>query len=389
MSYKRFLLFFFISISLCGLFLFSFFFYLSKIYEHNSYNEIVERQIENNSVYGTAFNNFPMLYFLELTRQQTPKVLMVGSSRSGWFKAKYFNCPFVTTPNASDTFFQMKVFLDKVLQFYTPEVVLMEFDPWLLLQNLQDLQLEKKKFFIGDEKSINFSKIYTSMKLLVKDNMPIINPFNTLFLKNPYTDYDSLGAIAMEKSFGFLRDGSFFHAPIYFGYGKVVDKKFSASLWKIKNNQEVFRWAKTYNRENLAILEKIIKDLKDRGIIVIPIVMPLPPTIYKETYVKHPNRYAYWKELSDNANKLGIYDFLNPASVDTNDCEFLDGAHAGDVASARVLKAIGERNPAFAKYLNMKQIDWAIQNRSGHVYSGKDFGKYKEVDFLELGCKKH
>lgn len=357
--------------------------YLSRIYEHNSYAEIVERQVEHNSIYGTALNNFPMSYFLELIKQRKPKILMVGSSRSGWFKEKYFNVSFVTTPNASDSFPQMEAFLNEALRYNKPDVIMIEFDPWLLLQ---DPNLETPYCFPqDDEKAINLSKIFIAIKLILKNNMIFDCSLNT----NPYTDYDSMGIYAIKLSRGQMMDGSFFHAPTYFGYGNALDKKFQTSLWKIRNGYGAFSWGDKINQKNIFLFQRIVKNLKSKGIKVVPIVMPLPPTIWNETYGKHPNKYVYWKELEDNAKNLGIYDFLNPSSIDTNDCEFVDGVHPGDVVSARVLKKIGKENPAFMKYLNIKEINWAINHRSGHVYSGRDFGKYKEVDFLEIGCKKH
>lgn len=386
MSYRRFLVLFLLLMASFGLIIGIFFVYLAKIYEHNPYSEIVSRQIKNKSLYGTALNEFPFPYYVELVKQRKPKVLAVGSSRSGWFKERFFNTSFVTTPKASDTFCQMENYLMTVMKFYTPEVVIIEFDPWLLLQKPDRSQQDS--YGKENEMAINFSKIYASIKFALRNNMPIVNPFDTQINKNPYTDHDSLGIFAMTKANGRLVDGSRFPGILYFSYGQS-DKKFQWGLWKIKNGIAPFQWARTYSSENIDILRRIIRNLKDKGIKVVSVIMPLSPIIYEEAYIKHPDKYAYWKELNDDANRLGIYDFLNPSTIDTNDCEFIDGHHPGDVASARVLKAIGERNPAFAKYLNMKQIDWAIQNRSGHAYSGKDFGKYKEVDFLELGCKKH
>lgn len=386
MSYKRFLFLFLFFLGLCACLIFGFFFYLSRIYEHNTYSEIVQRQIKKNSLYGTALNNFPVPYFFELIKQRQPEILMVGSSRSGWFKEKYFNTSFVTTPKASDTLMQMESFLNEVMNIYTPKIVIMEFDPWLLLQKPR-ISSNISKGESG--KSINLFKIYSVAKLVARKNMVYLNPFKDNLLKNPYIDFDSLGIFALTMGNGFLKDGSYFHGSTYFGKKNILDRNFQLSIWQIDNGQGPFRWAKAYDGENIVVFKRIVKELKKKKIIVIPIIMPISPLVYQKSYGLYPDKYAYWKKLSDNAKKLGIYDFLNPFSINTNDCEFLDGVHPGDVASARVLKKIGEENPAFAKYLNMKEINWAINNRAGHVYSGQDFGPYKEVDFLGLGCKKH
>lgn len=386
MSDKKFLFSFFVIIGVFSLIFFSFFWYLSRLYEHNSFSEIVKKQIEKKAIYGTAFNNFPKIYFLELVKQRQPEILMVGSSRTAYFKEKYFNTTFVTTPNSSDNFSQMEVFLDQVLTIYKPKVVLIEFDPWVLLAKPSD---EKFVWPIKNEKAISLSKIYRTITLTLQDKMAFRNPFGDRININNYTEYNSLGILAVSKSFGYMHDGSLFDPPRFFGYGRSRDVGFKSSIWAIEIGQGAFQYATKYNPKNIEFYEKIQKKLKNLGIRVIPIVMPLPPIIWNEAYVKHPNKYAYWKELEDNAKNLGIYDFLNPSSIGTNDCEFTDGIHPGDVASARVLKKIGEENPAFMKYLNIKEINWAINHRSGHVYSGRDFGKCKEVDFLEIGCKKH
>lgn len=388
MSCKKFLFYFILSMSLCGLMIFFILCFLAGLYEHKSYVEIVQRQITRNSLYGTRFNNFPESYFLELVKQRKPEILMVGSSRSGLFKEKYFKASFVTTPKASDTFPQMEKFLDGILDFYTPKIVFIEFDPWLLLEKPRGDSAHASKFN-GNEMAVSLQKIYGAIKLLLTRQIMAKQLFDDNTTVNPYTDYDSLGVLAINRSNGYLKDGSYFHGYTYFGLALEYDKKFQKSLWKIENRQGAFLWSQTYNQENILFFKKLVEKLKKRGIKVVSIIMPIAPYIYLKTYKANPERYAYWQELESNARKFEIYDFLNPADIKTNDCEFIDGIHPGDIVSARVLKEIGRRDESVRKYLNMKEIDWAINNRAGHVYSGKDFGKYKEVDFLGLGCKKH
>jgi len=70
-------------------------------------------------------------------------------------------------------------------------------------------------------------------------------------------------------------------------------------------------------------------------------------------------------------------------------CEFIDGAHAGEVTYARTLVQIAQSDAALKPALNPPLSEW-IKINAGKVSqtSAQYAGNKLERDFLKLGCKR-
>ena len=80
-----------------------------KIFEHNSFESIVKRQLNHNSIYGTALNENVFAYKLELVKQTKPKIVALGSSRVLQLREEFFRDSFVSAGNAMNTLKEAKV----------------------------------------------------------------------------------------------------------------------------------------------------------------------------------------------------------------------------------------------------------------------------------------
>ena len=86
---------------------------------------------------------------------------------------------------------------------------------------------------------------------------------------------------------------------------------------------------------------------------------------------------------------MTVADFHDPRSLQTSDCEFIDGMHGGDLLYAKMLQEIARRDPRLAPY-----VDEAYIAKVAHDYSDlamipkKDITSEPETDFLKLGCRK-
>ena len=108
------------------------------------------------------------------------------------------------------------------------------------------------------------------------------------------------------------------------------------------------------------------------------------------------DKYRYIEKfhnfLKMRLQNIEFYYFQNILDLDSNDCECIDGLHAGDVTYQKILLKINTDNPT-SSLNSLLAID-LIKN-SVVRYSGKALTmfkdnkfKSKEVDFLEIGCKK-
>ena len=74
--------------------------YLQNIYEIKKIEEIVERQIEKDSIYGAAFNTNTFRYKLNLVKKLNPDIIALGSSTIMTLKEEIFNKSFVNAGGA-------------------------------------------------------------------------------------------------------------------------------------------------------------------------------------------------------------------------------------------------------------------------------------------------
>jgi hypothetical protein len=130
-----------------------------------------------------------------------------------------------------------------------------------------------------------------------------------------------------------------------------------------------------------------INDIK--LIIFIP---PLPNEVLKQME-SLGDKYHFIKEFRElvKSNDIENYDYHDMRNFVNNSCEFIDGFHGGDIIYQRILKDIYNKNSILKKYINIDLINLSIKKNEGKVLSSFDELKYKltkEVDFLEIGCKK-
>jgi hypothetical protein len=68
----------------------------------------------------------------------------------------------------------------------------------------------------------------------------------------------------------------------------------------------------------------------------------------------------------------------------------VDGFHGGEVTYARLLLRLSKKHPTLANNLKLEQLNQWVNQYKGHaqIPFEPEKLKYKEVDFLQIGCKK-
>ncbi len=89
---------------------------------------------------------------------------------------------------------------------------------------------------------------------------------------------------------------------------------------------------------------------------------------------------------------IKVFDFLESQSLQTSDCEFADGLHAGDITYQRMLLRMADADPPgrLASMLRRTDIAANIRSFAGSAVTPTlaDGYRYPEVDFLDIGCRK-
>ena len=138
-------------------------------------------------------------------------------------------------------------------------------------------------------------------------------------------------------------------------------------------------------------LEQTVRDLNDRGIHVILYFPPLAPTVWRELNANR-DRYPFIEELKKRiaGSRCFITDTMEPANHGAMDCEFYDGFHPGEVATARMLLHLVARMNNGSVAIQEHVIRETISRYQGSVAVPGNFWwpGLKEADFLGLNCKK-
>lgn len=386
MKYKKFVLSYFMILLIFGLLLAGIFYYLSRIFEHNSFESIVKRQLNHNSIYGTALNENVFGYKLELVKQTKPKIIALGSSRVLQLREKFFRDSFVSAGNAMNTLKEGRLFLEEVLKFYKPDIVILGLDIWWF--NALYPNYETGEYFNITGTNINMTKILDTAKHIYDQQLPFQYLLDNHFIANPYSNLDSLGLNAIYNSRGFFKDGSYIYGEI-FKDEKDKDANFTDTLLLVTQGISRFAYASHIDVKRMQDLFDILNLLRKHNIQVVIFIPPLAPSVYKAMQDKQ-EKYAYIDELfmTLQNNQIYFFNYHNPAVLKDDDCEFLDGFHGGDVFYARILADMAQNNEILQPYVNIPYLTELIHTHKGRVFSQDSISDLKEQDFLNLGCGK-
>ncbi len=387
MKYKKFVLSYFVILLIFGLLLVGIFYYLSRIFEHNSFESIVQRQIKHNSIYGTALNENVFAYKLELIKQTKPKVIALGSSRVLQFREEFFTHSFISAGNAMNTLKKGRLFLEEVFKFYKPDIVILGLDVWWF--NPFFPNYERGEYFNITGTNISTTKILDIAKHIY--NQQFFQSQYLLdnhFITNPYSNLDSLGLNAIYNGRGFFKDGSYLYGEI-FKNEKTKDANFTDTLLRITQGISRFEYASHIDAKRMQDLFDILNLLEKHHIQVVIFIPPLAPSVYQAMQDKQ-EKYAYIDELFATLQKYHIpfFNYHNPAVLHNDNCEFLDGFHGGDVFYARILADMAQKSEILKSYVNMPYLTELIRTHKGRVFSKDSVSDLKEQDFLNLGCER-
>lgn len=361
--------------------------YLSLLYEHNTYREIVERQMQKNSLYGSALNENYFSYRLEMIRAKKPEIVILGTSRAGLFREKFFNTTIVAATNGANTLNELDLFVEKMLELHQPKIAIINLDPWWLIDKSPNYSKASYQDLTG--RDITSEKIKNIIAFFWNKKIPLSLEFlNNGFLSNPYTVYDSLGLRAIEKSDGSLSDGSTLYGSLIYGLGEFQDERFENTLMRIENQIAPFYYAQKLEQDRLDKLIEIKKKLEQKNIYTIIYISPIAPTVYSNIKEKYFSEFSYLELLQPMADKYGIFNFFNPSSLFATNCEFYDGFHAGDIVYAKMLLNIAQRDKIVSSVVDRDFLTMLIATRGDHAFALEHKKGMREIDFLRIGCRK-
>ncbi|HIG0327816.1 TPA: hypothetical protein ACX87D_001701 [Legionella pneumophila] len=392
-KFKRFLLAYLFIISIPIVLLALSYMFLFNAFELRDFTTIVRKQNESNAIYGTGIDIYYYDYKKEFVKLRKPVVLALGSSRALGLHEEVFNVPFTNAGQGMVSLEQGFIFIKEMLKFHKPKVIIISLDFWWFNDKVGGKGYGFTQF---DPVAVTWTRLLKPYILLAKNNITWRDFFNVLLLRkrtNNITKFNNLGIFAIKTSSGTKPDGS-----THWGYSVLTGKdtydyQFKLGLNFIKNGTSNYEYASEFSKTRMEELNKIVKLCQANGIELYLFVPPVAEAIYKNM-MSMKDKYLYIDKLRHEFKSFPVHisDFHNPQDIPSNDCEFGDHYHAGDVTYLKMLLKMANEpaNQGLRKYLRINLIRQLINKYEGNVLVPFDENLYftGEKDMHNLGCIK-
>lgn len=355
----------------------------------------VEAQAEGEfALFGSGVSQDFVDYKLRLYAAVKPEITVVGSSRVMQFRAAYFRKPFLNMGGVAGNLAVLRSTLDAMLRIHKPQAVILGLDFWWFMPQWEARPFEEVPPTSGSY-NYGFESLKKPWSWLLDGKLspaesaaPLLGPFGHGFRAGRY------GIMAQQTDDGFGPDGSWYYTADITGQKRPFDYQFSDTLSQVRHGIKAFYRAKPGqtgpSEEHLDAFAEIYCRLKARGIQTFVFIAPLSErvlTAMREHERDYPHLFALRDALL--ARGIDVLDCTDPRSFASNDCEFIDGFHGGEVTYARILRAMADRWPALLSYVNMERLNAAIRDWQGHaLVPDERLTNLPETDFMRFGCSK-
>jgi len=316
--------------------------FLYRSDELKDLSTIVAEQISENKIANLAKLSL-LEYKIETYSQIKPEIIIIGSSTAMRFKQSMFTVPSYNLGGAGWGPYESAYVLEKVLNIHKPKVVLFSQDLFTLCDTAneigQDVHVPRR---VTGRHAINKgyeNSFFIAFDLYLKGRITIAEYAKTLFSNFTISDFQShfLGVFGKLSFKGLAKDGSLVNVSSKIDASKLPIKAANDGHFEICENSK-FRFN---------MMKFLISRVQNMGINIIGLLPPLAPSLYNEVFdssskisTKNILLREQYKEFRFRSSKVGFdefFDFTNPKSVRTFNCEFIDNIHFGDVVAAKIL----------------------------------------------------
>jgi hypothetical protein len=380
---------------------------------------VIERQKQTGAVYRPAAIDVqdPVMRMRRF-KYQRPHIIALGSSRVLMFRPRHFTKSF-TNMGMSMDWIELPAFVDAMLDGgpRNLEVALIGLDHWQFHDEtykpgtpppsaakpltpapagLMSWIIHPRQMFnqlLQDTAALIQSRVLIPLDFLKAGKIGLVDALRILCRCDPQrrTWLSNLGIAALIDHSGVWFDGGYFYADT-FDPRYHIDG-FKDILNRITDGRNSFEYADRVSPQRFSYLVNAVEALQRAGVKVILFLPPVAGPVAEAMATS--GRYGVLDDLRRRAATLGVpfFDFHDPRQFGSSDCEFIDGAHGGEVTYLRMLRIMANSSAAgLASYVNMPDISARIQRFEGRVYAFDKPGNVtagdRETDFLGLGCMK-
>lgn len=364
--------------------------FLARCGELDSVEEVVASQQISNGLYGSAIHPNAYPYKLALYRARKPEVVAIGSSRVLQFRQSQFLKSFVSMGMAANYPAEAEKLLDDILAVHKPSLVILGIDFWWGNPRWTHALNFDHHALKGGE--LTPEALAAPMQWLVERKISPAIFFERLWNARPAATGAStmIGVQAIVSGNGFASDGSRHYSDVLYGRRPPEDPNFTDTERRISTDSGQFKYGDAVSFERIESIRRFVLHLEKMGVTVVTVVPPVAPSV-EAALRREGGKYAYVNEFLERIRNISKhhFNFFSAASLESDNCEFVDGFHGGDVVSARMAKEFS-RYPELARYIDTASIDAILKDYSGMATYDHAYAKpgEQEIDFLSIGCAK-
>ena len=319
--------------------------------------------------YMRAQENYKKIKFEKALSDNSYDVWALGSSTVLQFREQMFSSPFYNFGLMISPISDVKVFLKTIPKDKLPKIIILGLDQWMFNEvwvergNLFKNQNYWKKSFRFFPNMIDVKHVYS--KIFNGE----LHYFETL--KKAINSQNKYGLSALIKNSGIRFDGSM-------NYGEKIEflvntknidysLEFEDTINRINNGNKRFQYGENPRQESFAELSEVFDILKKNNVELISFFTPFSKIVHDK--INEANtRYNYINKSAEKLNNLftangfEFWDYSNPSTIKSNNDEFIDGFHAGELTHAKILFNMSENGSAIKKYINYDSLKNVIKN---------------------------
>jgi len=358
--------------------------------------KIVDIQLEKKKdffIFGSAFHGNTYAYKKALFIKAKPKIVCIGSSRVMQFRSAFFNKSFITLGGAMGNLKDVMYFIDNIILQSPPDIVIIGLDVWWFNERFMkifaDVTIDPSRYDINHRNLTYSAKEIIRVYQWIRGKKISLNEFINVMIGRD-SNSCGIGVRGIFDRSGFGPDGSQYYTSIVTGDNKSPDSLFRNAIPRIEEGRDRFQYGKIAHDKQINLLKKILSTLHNKGIETIIFFPPFAEAV-NNAMDMIGEKYQYIDDLKAKLKELGIYyyDFTNVRSLGSDDCEFIDGFHGGDLTYAKILKYIYDNDPSIREYINISYLERVISNYKGIAFiPDARVTSLPEIDFLLLGCNK-
>lgn len=316
--------------------------FLYRSDELKDLSAIVTEQITENKIANLVKPSL-LTYKIEAYAQQRPEIVIIGSSTSMRFKQSMFNVPVYNLGGAGWGPYESAYVLEKILNIHKPKVILFSQDIFTLCDTANEIGKKVHvPMRVTGMHAINKgyeNSFMVAFDLFLKGHISIVEYIKVIFSNHTVSGSQShfLGVFGKLSLKGLAKDGSLVNASPTLDTSKLPLNVASDGHFTICESAD-FRFD---------MLKFLISRVQDKGVKIIGLLPPLAPSGYRDLFdsssqtsaksISLRKQYIEFQSKVSHAGFDEFFDFTNPETVWSSDCEYIDNIHFGDVVAAKIL----------------------------------------------------